>query len=374
MDIMYTKGNPFNILFVGRIVEEKWIQVLIECIKKTMIHTSFGEMVHWHIVGEGKDFPLLEKVKNRFPEWVTLYGRMDTVQLDELRKIMHLSIVPSIFLETFGLVALESLTAWVPVCGFKKWWLIPFIPDSLAIDEINIWESFLKILDRLLFEWINPTATDLSLYEENLWQEELKLVVRDVDSILIVHDYLAPIGGAEKYILFLKKELTALGKTVRFAWYQWSLPRWKRIIFSLLSPFTFWHKAWIRNIINEVNPDTVWMHSVSRYIWPWWLSAIIESGKPTLMTHHDLGLITARPSRTTDEWQISHGFVYHEFIGNTKSPVEYLARAMKYLILKWYWKNLEKIKLHLVPSDFMKSHLHDFWAKEVETFPHCLIR
>lgn len=373
MDTIYTKHSPFNILFVGRIVEEKWIQALIDCIKKTMIHTNFWEIVHWHIVGEWKDLNLLEWMRKRFPEWITLYGKMDTAQLDELRKTMHLSIVPSIFLETFGLVALESLKEWVPVCGFRKWWLVPFIPDNLALDETNTWDSLLKILEQIIFERIH-TPVDLSLYEENLWREELKLVVKHINSILIIHDYLAPIGWAENYIAFLKKELTDLGKIVRFAWYRWPLPRWKRIALSLWSPFAFWHKAWMKRVIEEVQPDVIWMHSVSRYVWPWWVSAILKSGKPTIMTHHDLGLITARPSKTTSEIQISHGFVYRDFIGDTKSPLEYIARALKYLTLKWYWKNLGKVDLHLVPSDFMKPHLRNFWAKEVETFPHCRIR
>lgn len=54
--------------------------------------------------------------------------------------------MPSRFLETFGLSALESLSEGVPVIGFQKGGLIPFIPKELAVpfsanDEENI-ETF----------------------------------------------------------------------------------------------------------------------------------------------------------------------------------------------------------------------------------------
>ena len=40
--------------------------------------------------------------------------------IDRFLSISHFSLVPSRFLETFGLVALESLAVGVPVIGFKK--------------------------------------------------------------------------------------------------------------------------------------------------------------------------------------------------------------------------------------------------------------
>lgn len=373
MDIIYTKGNPFNILFVWRLVPEKWTKILLECIKKTMIHKSYSEMIHWHIVWDGKDFSLFQSMKDRFPEGITLHGKQDGYFLSELRGMMNLAFVPSIFLETFWLVALESLTANLPVCGFKKWWLVPFIPDYLTLDESNPSENFLKILDSI-FENGFKDSPDLSLFDKNLWREELKLVVGEHQNILIVHDYLAPIGGAEKYIVVLKNELTALGKNVKFFWHHWPAPRWKRILLSMLSPFAFWHERTIREVIQVTNPSLIWMHGVSRFIGPWWLKTIVESGKTTILTHHDLGLITARPSETTSESQIPHGLKnIQEFIWKTFSPIEYTARSLKYFILKIYWKYLKNVSLHLVPSEFMKSHIQEFWGKQVETFPHSII-
>lgn len=370
---MFTKDNPLNIIFVGRLDEEKWTKVLLDCIKKTMIHITFETTIRWHIVGIGDDLKSLQKIADKFPERVTIYGKKERAFIDTLMKDMHLSIAPSVFLETFWLVALESLSAWVPVCGFKKWGLIPFVPDYLALDENNSGDSFLKILERIFESWFEKNP-DLSLYDKNLWREELKIVVSDKKTVLIVHDYLAPIGGAEVYVSLLREELEGLWKIAKFVWYRWALPRWKRILFGILTPFSFWHKKWMQTLIRDAKPDVIWMHGIGRYIWPWWLKAIVQSQVPTIITHHDLWLITARPSKITNEAQIPQWLNYQDFVKNISSPIEYLLRAWKFYVLRAFWKYLVDVPLHLVPSEFMKPHFERFWAKQVEVFPHSITR
>lgn len=373
MENTFTKSNPYNIVFVGRLDEEKWTKLLLECIKKTMIHTIFGEIVGWHIIGKGEDDIEFESLASRFPGRVTVYGQRDKTFIDSLFPKMQLSFVPSVFLETFWLVALEALSAWVPVCGFKKWGLIPFIPDTLALSETNSADSFLKILEHTIESGF-PEKPDLSLYDATLWKEELKLITKDKNTILIVHDYLAPIGGAEMYVALLKRELMSLGKTVRFFGYHGDLPKWKRILFGIMSPFSFWHAMMMKKMIAEYNPDAIWLNNISRYVWPWWLKEVVDSGKSTIITHHDLGLITARPSQITDESHIPKSLNYQDFVRSASSPLEYLARVGKYLTLKIFWRYLTKVGLHLVPSDFMKPYFENFGAKQVEVFPHSILK
>ncbi len=368
---MFTKDNPLNIIFVGRLEKEKWVWLLMECIHKTMIHTVFSDNVQWHIIWEWKYTKEIKALSKRFEGKVFAYGYQPWNVIVSMMSKMHLSFVPSLFLETFWLVALESLAQNVPVCGFKKWWLSPFVVESLALQKENTADSFLKILEQVMKNSF-PELPNLDLYRLPLWREELKLIVRNAEKILLVHDYFARIWGAEVYIHTLKEELMALGRTVKICNYEWSAPKWKRRIFALLAPFSFWHKSWIKREIVSFQPDLIWIHGIARYIWPFWLKEILKTWKETIITHHDLGLLTARPSNITEESQIPSSLDRKAFIANEKSPIEIIARTGKYLYLKSLWIHLRKVDIHLVPSDFMKKPIEDFWAKQVEVFPHCI--
>ena len=48
----------------------------------------------------------------------------------------------------------------------------------------------------------------------------------------------------------------------------------------------------------------IFSHSVLRYVGYWGMLAIRHSGVPHVMMHHDLGLVSPRPSRITSEQEI----------------------------------------------------------------------
>ena len=80
----------------------------------------FRDRIIWHIASDGtyrdRIIALTEKYKNR-----TIYhGRLDQQSLADLYRSSDLLFMPSRFLETFGLTALESLACGTPVIGFRK--------------------------------------------------------------------------------------------------------------------------------------------------------------------------------------------------------------------------------------------------------------
>lgn len=343
----------------------------MECIRKTMIHTVFTENVRWHIVGEWPHSKAINELKHRFEGKIFTYGYQPREFVVGLMPKMHLSFVPSVFLEAFWLVALESLSQKVPVCGFKKWGLIPFITDDLALQDSNTAESFLKILGNIMENGFQPLP-NLELFSLSLWREELKILVKNTDRILIVHDYLTKIWGAEAYISILKWELMALGKQVEIIGYAWYASHFMRKVLAVIAPFAFWHWFSMKKTISTFQPDLIWMHGVARYIGPFGLMAITGSDRKMIMTHHDLGLITARPSRITSAAHIPNLLAYKTFIIGTKNPLEMIARTGKYFYLQFLWVFLRKIQLHLVPSEFMKKPVEDFGAIQVEVFSHSI--
>ena len=130
------------VLYVGRLVYEKGIHVLINAAPKVLEKVN----AKFIIVGSGymKD-QLLTIVKSmKLEKKVLFMGFVDDITLTKLQKSADVSVVPSLF-EPFGIVALEAMAAKSPVVvsdtgglseivnhnttGFKAY---PNNPDSLA--------------------------------------------------------------------------------------------------------------------------------------------------------------------------------------------------------------------------------------------------
>ncbi len=75
--------------------------------------------VHCHIFGSGE---LQEELEQLLPThtFVTYHGFQPKEAINYIRQHADLTLMPSTFLETFGMSALESLQLGVPVVGFPK--------------------------------------------------------------------------------------------------------------------------------------------------------------------------------------------------------------------------------------------------------------
>jgi glycogen synthase len=110
--LQYALPNEKIVLYVGRLVYEKGIHILINAIPKVLAKTD----AKFVIVGSGymKD-QLSNIVKSMGLEHKVLFtGFMDDENLAKLHKVSDVSVVPSLF-EPFGIVALEAMAAKSPV-------------------------------------------------------------------------------------------------------------------------------------------------------------------------------------------------------------------------------------------------------------------
>ncbi|MBN1357401.1 glycosyltransferase family 4 protein [Candidatus Bathyarchaeota archaeon] len=146
------------VLYVGRLVYEKGIHVLINAVPKVLAKVD----AKFIIVGSGyMKEQLLDIVKSmRLEHKVLFLGFVDEENLLRLQKCADVSVVPSLF-EPFGIVALEAMAAKSPVVvsdtgglseivdhdvtGFKAY---PNNPESLAwgITRILIDENYKKYI------------------------------------------------------------------------------------------------------------------------------------------------------------------------------------------------------------------------------------
>lgn len=146
------------VLYVGRLVYEKGIHVLINAVPKVLDKVN----AKFIIVGTGyMKEQLLNIVRSmRLEHKVLFMGFIDDETLLRLQKCADVSVVPSLF-EPFGIVALEAMAAKSPVVvsdtgglseiidhdttGFKAY---PNNPESLAwgINKILLDENYKKCI------------------------------------------------------------------------------------------------------------------------------------------------------------------------------------------------------------------------------------
>lgn len=365
-----------DILFASRLVHEKWVDILIECIEKYHNDDNLSGNISWHICSDGYEQWHIEKLAEKY-EHVHYYGKISSIEIKKLYENADVLFMPSRFLETFWLTALEALSLGTPVCAPQKGGLRSFVPDTLALDETDPVESFRKILLRF---WVskNFPLSDISTFSKRWWHQKLEAILWKNTKILILHDYSERIWWAEYYIEFLTQSIEATGRSVRFFGYEWYTTPWKRRLMFIFSIFAFWRGVTLYRHIQEYKPDTVWMHSIMRYIGPWWVLAVRLSSKSLaqiFLSHHDVGLIAAFPQDITKENQIPHVPTLRGFIPMDTSVRQRVSSIWKWCYIQFIKYLLPKNTIHIIFADFMYQPIRAHFWKETEIilFPHASI-
>jgi glycosyltransferase involved in cell wall biosynthesis len=105
--------KKFIVLFVGRLIEEKGIEVLLESLK------SWNKNIVLAIAGSG---PMEKEIQNSKlkTQNLTFLGKLDQNDLPSYYSAADILIVPSIHEEGFGRVIIESLACGTPVIGANR--------------------------------------------------------------------------------------------------------------------------------------------------------------------------------------------------------------------------------------------------------------
>ncbi|MBX5328138.1 MAG: glycosyltransferase family 4 protein [Candidatus Bathyarchaeota archaeon] len=150
------------VLFVGRLVYEKGVQVLVNAIPKVLEKVN----AKFVIVGNGYMKEQLSGIIKGLglSHKVLFTGFVDDETLKKLQKCADVSVVPSLF-EPFGIVALEAMAAKSPVVVSDTGGLSEIVehdvtgvktyvnnPDSLA------WGITKVLLDEKYTDWIRTNA------------------------------------------------------------------------------------------------------------------------------------------------------------------------------------------------------------------------
>ncbi|MBI2596243.1 glycosyltransferase family 4 protein [Candidatus Daviesbacteria bacterium] len=165
-DIQPTKKRS-NILFVGKLSLGKGIYQLLEAIP-FVIQKRKELFIFAGGVEEKKDIDAMVK-KLGIREYVKFLGGVDHFKLQKLYKSCKLVVMPSIYPEAFGRVALEALSAGTPVVVSNRGGL-PEIVRPKYTGLIS------KVTPEDLALAINTILNNLDMYIKNINKERLSLI------------------------------------------------------------------------------------------------------------------------------------------------------------------------------------------------------
>ena len=390
------KEKIIKIIFFWRLEKEKWIEIIIkniEDLKKKKELNNFKFYIFWEwkygntIKEKYKDnvyehkWDIINNSINDDEEYnnknIIMFWWRKKEEIDIILSNSNYCYMPSLFLETFWLSALESIKAWIPVIWFRKWWTKQFIDNKLSIENYkwnDLYEKSLNMLMKLkelnINEWTEMSKSCLKLsekYSSELWIKELKNIIwDDVKDILMISDYKDNIWWIENYIYNTMNLIDKYKIKSKFIWSENIKNKIIRKLWLLKTAYNINFNKVIKKEIKKKKYDIIWLHSVTRYIWWKWIENLKKFEGKKIIMYHDLWYFHPYPSKVYDESQIKK-FSLWNYIksANTKNPIKILLVTLKYISINKIRKILlENIDIHLIPSEFMKKILIKWWIEE----------
>jgi len=173
--------KPIRLLYVGRIVKLKKLDVVIKALKK--LNGKGQKKYLLEVVGEGEFMKTAKKISD---EHVIFHGKIsDFTTLHTIYTRCHIFVMPSVK-ETFGLVYIEALSQGLPLVFCKGQGVDGFFekravglavrPNSIedvvkAIEEIE--KNYMQLtktarIESLRFNWDECTSKFVEIYKEAL--------------------------------------------------------------------------------------------------------------------------------------------------------------------------------------------------------------
>ncbi len=376
--------EKINLIYVWRLTKEKGFDLLLKFVESVGKDKNLSKKVSLHIFGDGE-------LKDKIPSlpFVTYHGHLPKEQVIPIWKTCHFTIMPSQFLETFGLTALDSISLGVPVIAYPKGALLQFLTPATSLSS---WQDFDTILTDILQKFDSKTWQELSArclerahyYTKKKWIARFKqLSWLKTGTIVMISDYIVDIGGIESFILHAKALLEEYGYKVVLV----GSPKRRNAVQrfrSLRSTlFNLRKKNMLKEMVKITKPDLLRRHSVHRHLGRLPLKSMKKFKGQQWVMYHDFGLFHPYPSKVYDEQQLYYPTTYRQFLLATRrSPgVTQLKRLLSLKLLKLKYLTISLIKkllrknmdLHLVPSEYMQNVVKHHYGKHditIETMPH----
>jgi glycosyltransferase involved in cell wall biosynthesis len=141
--------------------------------------------VQYDIYWDGSMRPQIEELAKLYPDHISYYGYMPLKKIFKNSLDYDFVLMPSRFLETFGLSALDFAQFGIPTIGYKKGGVSPFILDSLNILNYkgeNEQAQFDAAMQGILWADSYPTVDQKSIkdtYSVGQWIQQFDTIVEN---------------------------------------------------------------------------------------------------------------------------------------------------------------------------------------------------
>lgn len=154
----WSKGPTMHLLFIGRLVEQK---NPLFCLRVLEILKEKGQRVHLRIAGDGPLKKSMESyvLSKGLKDAVTFLDAIPKEKVEEQYLWTHFVLLPSVYAESFGFVALETILHHRPLLASPfgalpelvppQWLLLPHDPELWSLRIIQLWEDPSSFLTRL---------------------------------------------------------------------------------------------------------------------------------------------------------------------------------------------------------------------------------
>lgn len=348
-----------TMIFVGRLTKEKGFHLVLAFLL-ALKEMPLAMDVHCHIFWSGALQHELEAVLPSLP-FVTFHGFQPKEAIDYTRQQADITLMPSLFLETFGLSALESLQLGVPVVGFAKGGIAPFIFPEYQLDETQSFtQQMMTLLQKIVAHELPDRREDALVlarqYTADIRITRFKeLLGKNTGRVLLVSDYICPIGWVEHYLHNIYHLLTDHGFEVELVGVTdrpIGRKKWHNFMWSFCNiPFA----RCLYKKKQQFKPDLIWRHGVQRVIW-WLPLAFVPHAPQERVMYHELGLFHPFPSQVTTEQQLIVASSLGGYLKQSSSwltPFVFVKALFGSIILSLLGSRCIQ---HLVPSAFLIPH------------------
>lgn len=364
-------------IYFGRLDEEKWREAIIAMIDHFTDTKTNALPFVLHIFGKWSYENKILQLAKQYPQNIIYYGFQPLDTVKKTAEQCDYCLMPSLFLETFGLSAVNALARWLPVIGYQQWGMTPFVMDAY-----NLWSNpglpnvqLIATVEKLLVKWNhNDSKKCHDIAKQYSKKERIynfnTLAPSGSKKILLVTDFVSKLGGIETYVHDVAALLTQQWYTVEIIGSSWWETTIGRLFSMLISSRNILFSYKLRKKIQQFSPDIIRCHSVLRHIGRLGLSTINRSSAQKRMMYHDLGYFHPFPHAVTQEKQIPTSLNWKDFSASIHNPItKFLVRG-KWILLRKIQKQLKKFDQHLVPSAFMENFVRNNYSEKVVTLPH----
>lgn len=356
-------------LYLGRLEKEKGFDLILNMVEKYEKELPF----ELYVFGKGSRETSLLELQKKYKQ-IHFFWRKPLSEVARYLENIDYCLMPSLCVETFGLSAVNVLDWGIPVVGFKKWGLMPFIREEYDIARCegqSLQEKFETQIENLIKEYKNQTPDFFSHLSQECKQiaqryskdrrfENFQQMSFDFKckKILLVSDFINPIWGIETYLHEVKTLLMSKGYQVKLFGSHCPSGFWGRVkkyLWLSLSLVNIFEAYRFKKFVEAENPDLIWFHSVLRREWRMPISALEHIKVPKRMMYHDLGYFHPYPSKVQNPEEVKDlSFTSFIKMAKTKNPFKLVFVAGKWLSLRLLKKTFNThIDKHLVPSSFM---------------------